>query len=419
MTNALPASSAAARNGPGDPPRSPGVDLLRAIAIAAVMAYHVTSHGIAMPAAAEHGWMGVDLFFVLSGYLIGWQVLRQYAAGASPDWRHFMLGRALRILPAYFAVLALYALLPGWREGGGLQPLWKFVTFTVNLHPDWTHGTAFSHAWSLCVEEHFYLLFPLFAWLLAKRPGAMGACATAIAIVVGGMALRAWLWHSQVAPPLDGGEPGAAMRSFVSTIYNPTWSRLDGLLMGVMLAALRAFRPTEWERLMRHAWLSMAIGAALVAAGTRIPLMSAAGAVVLFPMVAFGCTCLLAGAASPHMWIGRRALPGVQALAMLAFSLYLTHKQVYAWLDDMLPAASRLPPALAFAIYALASLAAASLLFVAIERPALRVRERLHARRLGAGGLTRPASPISPISPDAGSPRPSPVPRATASDGLR
>ena len=360
--------------------REPGVDLLRALAIVAVMLYHISSHGIAMPALFEHGWMGVDLFFVLSGYLIGWQLLRGLAHGTAPRWGEFMLGRALRILPAYYAVLALYALPPGAREGGALQPLWKFLTFTLNLWPDWERGVAYSHAWSLCVEEHFYLLLPAVVWMLARRHGAPRVAMIAAGIVVGGMLLRGWLWHTQAAPHLASGDAGAAMLGYVSTIYNPTWARLDGLLAGVLLAAVRAFRPGWWARLLRRSWLLLGTGLAVLAACTRISPHGLAGAVALFPLIALGCACLLAGVLGPGTPLGRRPLPGVRLVATLAFSLYLTHKQVYAWLDGLAPGLGERAPLAALLVYLAVSIGVAALLSVCVERPGLRLRGLLLRR---------------------------------------
>jgi peptidoglycan/LPS O-acetylase OafA/YrhL len=80
--------------------REPGLDLLRAAAIVTVMLYHVASHGFPLPGIGHHGWIGVDLFFVLSGYLIGWQVFKVDGHGGAPAWGGFMIGRALRVLPA-------------------------------------------------------------------------------------------------------------------------------------------------------------------------------------------------------------------------------------------------------------------------------------------------------------------------------
>ena len=69
--------------------RLPGLDFLRALAIAWIMLYHLESYGVRLPGPfVAYGWMGVDLFFVLSGYLIGWQLLRPRAAGASPAPMH-------------------------------------------------------------------------------------------------------------------------------------------------------------------------------------------------------------------------------------------------------------------------------------------------------------------------------------------
>lgn len=273
-------------------------------------------------------------------------------------------------------MLAFYVLLPHGREGGNLQPLWKFFTFSINLSPNWEHGLAYSHAWSLCVEEHFYLLFPIVVWLLAGRSRSMHVGAVAISLVTGGILLRAWYWQHQVAPVLNAGDIGTAMRNYVSAIYNPTYARLDGLLAGVMLAAIRAFRPLWWACLLRHPWLLLAAGATTLLCSTRIQPISSLGATVLFPLIAFGCVCLLAGVLSSATWIGRCQLPGAKVVATLAFSLYLTHKQVYAWLDMWLPKVGDQAAASTFLIYILASVAIASLLYIGVERPGLRIRER-------------------------------------------
>jgi peptidoglycan/LPS O-acetylase OafA/YrhL len=74
----------------------------------------------------------LDLFFVLSGYLIGGQLLRPLANGAKPSLGDFYLKRAFRILPAFWEVLAVYLLWPGFREAPGMESWWKFALFVVN-----------------------------------------------------------------------------------------------------------------------------------------------------------------------------------------------------------------------------------------------------------------------------------------------
>jgi peptidoglycan/LPS O-acetylase OafA/YrhL len=227
----------------------PGLDLLRAIAVLWTMQFHgfiVGGLGEDWHWLERYGWMGVDLFFVLSGYLIGGQLLRPLARGESPSLRDFYLKRAFRILPAFWVVLAIYLLWPGFREAPGMEPWWKFALFVVNLDIDYASNAAFSHAWSLCVEEHFYLLFPALALLLARKPSATKFWIACIVVLLGGIALRTGAWLH-----FDALQPQRAW--FVEDIYYPTWNRLDGLLMGVMLATWQAYRPDSWARMAKHA----------------------------------------------------------------------------------------------------------------------------------------------------------------------
>src|SRR6185503_14173391 len=177
-----------------DAPRLPGLDLLRAIAIGWVMLYHASLYGLAPSGnwPVDFGWMGVDLFFVLSGFLIASQLLRPWARGDRPDYRRFVARRLFRTIPAYSVVLAIYVLIPAARDRDHMQPLWTFVTFTQNFTIHTPPAQAFSHAWSLCVEEQFYLVFPLAVALLGLRPSVTKTVIAILAVLIFGMALRGW-----------------------------------------------------------------------------------------------------------------------------------------------------------------------------------------------------------------------------------
>ncbi|MGO1070918.1 acyltransferase family protein [Lysobacter sp. CA199] len=357
--------------------RLPGLDLLRAIAIVWVMFFHAARLGSPWPPMSQFGWMGVDLFFALSGYLIGWQALRPLSQGRRLSFGDFYLRRAFRVLPAFWVVLALYLWWPEFREKPGLQPAWQFLSFSVNLLIDYGNNKAFSHAWSLCVEEHFYLVFPLLALWLTRKPALWKAAVLVAVLVGGGMALRAWAW--QLSLP-DGAN------AWVENVYYPTWMRLDGLVFGVALAAIRAYRPRTWEAMMRRSGLLalfglIGVGAAIAVSRDRLGLQASVWA---FPLVSLGMALLVAAGAAEQRWTGRLRVPGAAWLAAASFSLYLTHKASFALLERAHGATLEANGPLALAAYAAAALLGGALLYYSVERPFLRLRERLVQQRAQA-----------------------------------
>lgn len=378
--------------------RVPGLDLLRAIAILWVMAYHVTSYGVRLPGIAEFGWMGVDLFFVLSGYLVGGRALAACLAPGGPRWGPFMARRALRVLPAYLAVLGLYLWIPAWRESPGMQPAWQFLSFTANLFPDYFHARAFSHAWSLCVEEHFYLVLPLVVSFLAWRQAAWKTAAVALAILAGGMLLRSLAWYQDVAPWLGvASGPDAGVLRYIEHIYNPTWARLDGLLVGAVLAAVRLFRPQWWAAMTARSGAFLLVGVAGVAATGSLLFdgpLNAGMAIAGFPLLSLSLGAILVACASKQSMPGRVKVPGAQTLATLAFSLYLTHKSAYHLVREHLGIFTNGGNMAALVTYGAATLLCAALLYLLIERPGLQLRDRLlrQQRRAPAAALTATGS---------------------------
>jgi peptidoglycan/LPS O-acetylase OafA/YrhL len=362
--------------------RLPGLDLLRSIAILWVMLFHSFLLGGLGPTwswLSRFGWMGVDLFFVLSGFLIGGQVFASIASDRKFSFGDFYVRRAFRILPAYFAVLLLYALWPAFSEAPGMEPLWKFLTFTMNLSIDYGRNSGFSHAWSLCVEEHFYWLFPVLAVALLKRPATWKFGLLCAVVVLGGIALRAVIWtHGMETDP-----DMAARNWFVEDIYYPTWNRLDGLLCGVALAAWKTFRPQAWLTARRYANLSLVSGVLVMALSfwlfrDRTGLL---GNTIGWPVLSIGLGLLVFAAADRDSLIGRAQVPLASWLAAISYSLYLMHKATYHVVQAHWGAQLAGTGLLAFSVYGGTAILAGAALHYVIERPFLKLRVRLATAR--------------------------------------
>jgi peptidoglycan/LPS O-acetylase OafA/YrhL len=361
-----------------DRERQPGLDLLRALAIIVVVIYHAGIMGFPMPGRVHRfGWIGVDLFFVLSGYLIGGQLLAPLARDQSIKLGRFFARRALRIMPAYFVVLAIYFLLPSWREYPEMaQPLWKFLLSVQNigLHG----GTAFSHAWSLAVEDQFYLALPLILILISRSVRA--AITIACVIVFGAIALRAFLaWQNPAA------DFGVSYRGFQTWIYYPTWTRLDPLVFGVALAAIEKFRSAWWKRLTNYAiWLWLP-GLALIVYALWLgegEYLSVGAAIWQFPLIALGMATLLVCAVSPRLFFRHVAIPGSAFIASIAYSAYLIQKLVIHFVGQFCTTHNiELTSVPALLGVQICVYAAATILFLAVERPFLQLRHRLTPRK--------------------------------------
>jgi peptidoglycan/LPS O-acetylase OafA/YrhL len=320
------------------------------------------------------GWIGVDLFFVLSGYLIGGQLLAPIARGQGIKLGRFFARRALRILPAYLVILAIYFLLTSWREYPEMFPVWKFLLSVQNI--GLRGGTAFSHAWSLAVEDQFYLLLPLVLLLVirSRRVALIVPCA----IVLGGLGLRWFLARQNL------GDGGVSFRGFQTLIYYATWTRLDPLVFGVGLAAIEKFRPLWWQRLIHFApWLWLP-GLALIVCAFWIEepgVITVTTCIWQFLLVALGMAALLVCAVSPRLPFRRVKIPGAAFIASIAYSAYLVQKLVIHFVAQFC-STHDIPLASVIALIGveLSVYAAATVLFFAVERPFLRLRHRIAAR---------------------------------------
>ncbi len=355
-----------------------GLDTLRSCAILLVLMYHYrvfVSGQASFGLLSEIGWIGVDLFFVLSGYLIGNQIFSAMKKEAGFSLPNFYARRALRTLPNFYVVLAIYLLFPVESGGKALTPLWKFLTFTQNF--DLKPGTAFSHAWSLCIEEQFYLALPLLAIVCIHSLKSYRLMWAVVIAAMGVAALtRLWMWQSI----------GENMGAYYSHIYYSSWCRFDELLPGVALALLKNFHADWWRRLTRYGHVSLIGGSLLTAFAIYLfavhhfvegvgfnPWVTSVGYTVLSG--GFALLCL--SALSPTSYLSRWRIPGAASLALWSYALYLIHKPLMNMLKSLFIAhAWDLNSTVVIAIMFSSSTVAAYVMFKVVETPFMRLRAR-------------------------------------------
>jgi len=227
----------------------PQLDGVRGVAILLVLAHNL--HGFYSPPLSfltAYGWMGVDLFFVLSGFLITGILLDSITSEAY--FRNFYARRSLRIWPLYYAMLVLMlVVIPHLRPQDAAEifrrshPGWSYLFFLQNFFvkdPSWAVGPL-GVSWSLAVEELFYLVWPVFVGLLPVRR------------------LEIVAWSVCLLSPL--------LRLFFVShgwlIYSNPFCRLDGLMAGGLLAILVRKSTFKPKRLLPAAWLGILLGSSL------------------------------------------------------------------------------------------------------------------------------------------------------------
>ena len=361
------------------PQRLYGLDHLRTLAILFVFLYHY-SHLFPHPAwtapIGKFGWTGVDLFFVLSGYLISSQLFEMIKAGKQISFPVFFIKRFFRIIPAYGVVLSIYFCIPYAREWESLAPFWKYISFTQNLGLDLRTQRTFSHAWSLCIEEQFYLVLPITLIGLVYFRTIKKAFLLLAALFIAGFIIRFYSYQYLVEPffDTDGG-----WSYWYTWIYYPTYCRLDGLLTGVSIAALFVFRPLIKERICKYGNLLLLLSV-IVLTGAYLLCReetSFGASVFGFPLVSIGYGIMLMGAVSPTGIFYKFNSKTTNTLATLSYAIYLTHKIViHITQDQFSKMGIDVNGNLMFVICMITCLAGAFALNMLIEKPFLKLRDR-------------------------------------------
>ena len=364
------------------------LDGLRAVAVLLVLCSHVPS----FVWLQRCGWIGVDLFFVLSGFLVSGLLYSEYKKRGSLSPKRFLIRRGLKIYPAFYTFLigAVILMLATHMRIPSDQ-LVAEALFVQNYY-----GGLWGHTWSLCIEEHFYLLLTavLFVlWRRAKGDASPFDVTPKMTLVVAIVLLAARGVTYLVVDPYD-----------FQKQMKPTHLRIDSLLFGVCLAYFHYFHHKKFTEAVRknRLWILLLSFTALAPAvvfPVNTAFMSTIGFTLLY--LGFGGVLLLAlyctdsGLPSPLRRMFSAAATLLARVGTYSYSIYLWHlvvaslgltliRRVSIKAAAIMPSgllAQRPHPLLEFAAYVAASVAVGIIMAKLVEMPVLKLRDRCFPRR--------------------------------------
>ncbi|MEP7363020.1 MAG: acyltransferase [Acidobacteriota bacterium] len=304
-----------------DEVRNPSIDILRAAAVLLVFCRH-----IGFPIASQVGWVGVDLFFVLSGFLVSGLLFHEYQASQSIRAGRFLIRRGFKIYPQFYLFLAgSFAV----KVFFGEPPPASSVTAEALFVQNYAEG-LWGHTWSLGVEEHFYLILAVAIAWLGRRGGANPfavlpkAAASLFGLILGARVLT-WLLQPQT--------------SDYAHIF-PSHLRMDSLLAGVILSYFHSFHPDGLKALVHRfrAWIqpaSIALLAPIAFLDQSHPFVYTLG----FSLTAWAFVLLLAPLVIPRKDALYTSLPAraMARLGQASYAFYLWHGLVLFTADRLQP----------------------------------------------------------------------------------
>lgn len=337
------------------------LDFIRGIAILMVMDFH-TSGSPFKPlflwlGYQDHiGVLGVDIFFVLSGFLVGGLLMKEWKVRRGVDGKRFLIRRGFKIWPQYYFYLAVM-LFSGHRS---LSFLWGNL---LNIQ-NYVGGVA--HTWSLAIEEHCYLLLTLCMVIAARRKVSVrGLFWFLFAVCALEIPFRYWLvTHGHL-------------------VFLPTHARLDSIGDGVLLAMLYHFAPERFDRLRSFTWfwLFCLIAGLYVYRGQFHSQFILAQTHDAATLIAISTLMLLyrpLPAGRTHNWLYR----AVAWIGVYSYGIYLWHPSVIEPTEAFFASHQIMPFWMSTIIVRTAEIGIGVLTTLLCEIPALRLRDRLFPRRV-------------------------------------
>lgn len=336
----------------------PALNGVRGVAVLAVMAFH-----FGVP-AGRHGFLGVDMFFVLSGFLITSLLAEEWSRKETISFRSFYLRRILRLYPAL--LLLLLVMISTAPRAYVVSSLAYVTNWMMALH--WQPLYApMAHLWSLSVEEQYYILWPLLLFFLLRRLPARRAVLVPLALAGLSVGWSIVAWYT---------------RSDWMRVWFGTDTNADGLLIGsaLALAASSGMLP-KWERI-KHP-LNVATAVAFLFAGYLVVGPALTGALV--PVGGLGAVLatavLIVRLVLYPVPVLNRLLEfkPLAAIGVLSYGLYLWHVPIKEWLIGLMGQGSNRAAVVGIE-FALTFLVA-GLSYRYLERPLLRLKDRLGTPR--------------------------------------
>jgi peptidoglycan/LPS O-acetylase OafA/YrhL len=368
-----------------------GLDVLRGVAVLMVLGHH---RYLWQP-WAKAGWAGVQLFFVLSGFLISGLLFREYQRSGQIDLRRFLIRRGLKIYPAFYVFIALTVLYQA-RAGTyfSLDQLLAELLFVQNYH----HG-VWEHTWSLAVEEHFYILLPVTLWLLCRRPHVKGTAFRR---------LPAMLWTIMAVTLLVRTATVLQVTPISKFVhFTPTHLNFDGLAAGVLVSFAYHLHFARFTavvaRLRPHlAVLTAACIALCLGFWREHPFMVSVGVSILnIGFCGLLILTLTTKGQTPHRLRGVFQVLGsiVAFVGVHSYAIYLWHMAVNQWGVVKLRLLLHRQPSdtIDFLLYLGGSVLFGVALTQLVERPVLAIRNRFWPSR----SLPTPAADL-PMQPAQG-----------------
>jgi peptidoglycan/LPS O-acetylase OafA/YrhL len=312
---------------------------------------------------ARGGWIGVDLFFVLSGFLISGLLFREYQKTGAVNVKRFFIRRGFKIYPSFWLML-IVTVVVFWSTAQPirLQPTLGEVLFLQNYI-----GSYWSHTWSLAVEEHFYIFLAALLWLLVRIFGKNGDAfryVPAIFVLVAITALVLRVATLAYVVPFDFGKH-----------VFPTHLRIDSLFFGVVIGYYWHFGRLDQAAASKWRRIGLTIaGVCLLAPAFIVDVSSASWMPHIgFTMLYIGSGCLLLAAINTPMG-DSRILRALAHIGSYSYCIYLWHLPLQVWLRPALAEWSWFVYA---AVYIPLAVAAGIVTSRAVEYPTLRIRDRL------------------------------------------